>query len=138
MECSETSLFSLSPAATQVSLPEVVSFRFLGVLSSSLCTHVLMVIVKELVAQLCLTVCNPLDCSLPDSSVHGILQARILEWVAISSSRLERDPQLSLATRGEDWASQGQPQGKAEIPVVTLECRRNSRKTTWFPSPVPP
>ena len=35
----------------------------------------------------CLTLCNPMDCSLPGSSVHGILQARILEWVAISSSR---------------------------------------------------
>ena len=33
------------------------------------------------------TLCNPMDCSLPDSSVHGILQARILEWVAISYSR---------------------------------------------------
>ena len=42
---------------------------------------------------------------------------------------LERHPQLSLATRGEDWASQGQPKGKAEIPVVTRERRRNSRKT---------
>ena len=31
------------------------------------------------VAQSCLTLCNPMDCSLPDSSVHGILQARILE-----------------------------------------------------------
>ena len=31
--------------------------------------------------------CDPMDCSLPDSSVHGILQARTLEWVAISSSR---------------------------------------------------
>ena len=36
------------------------------------------------VAQLCPTLCNPMDCSLPGSSVHGILQARILEWVAIS------------------------------------------------------
>ena len=36
------------------------------------------------VAQLCLTLCNPVDWSLPGSSVHGILQARILEWVAIS------------------------------------------------------
>ena len=34
--------------------------------------------------QLCLTLCNPMDCSLPGSSVHGIFQARILEWVAIS------------------------------------------------------
>ena len=40
---------------------------------------------------------------------------------------LERNPQLSLATRGEDWASQGQPKGKAEIPVVTRECRRTTR-----------
>ena len=37
--------------------------------------------VKVLVAQLCLTLCDPMDCSLPDSSIHGVLQARILEWV---------------------------------------------------------
>ena len=37
--------------------------------------------------QLCLTVCDPMDCSLPGSSVHGILQARTLEWVAMPSSR---------------------------------------------------
>ena len=36
------------------------------------------------VAQLCLTLCDPMDCSLPGSSVHGIFQARILEWVAIA------------------------------------------------------
>ena len=39
------------------------------------------------VAQLCLTLCHPMDCSLPVFSVHGIFQARILEWVAISFSR---------------------------------------------------
>ena len=39
-----------------------------------------------LVAKSCLTLCDPMDCSLPGSSVHGILQARILEWVAISFS----------------------------------------------------
>ena len=38
-------------------------------------------------AQLCLILCTPLDYSLPSSSVHGIIQARILEWVAISSTR---------------------------------------------------
>jgi len=32
------------------------------------------------VAQLCLTLSNPMDCSLPGSSVHGIFQARVLEW----------------------------------------------------------
>ena len=37
--------------------------------------------------QLCPTLCNPMDLSLPGSSVHGILQARILEWVAIFFSR---------------------------------------------------
>ena len=37
--------------------------------------------------QLCLTLCDPMDCSLPGFSVHGILQARVLEWVAISFSR---------------------------------------------------
>ena len=37
--------------------------------------------------QLCLTLCDSMDCSLPGSSVHGILQARILEWVAIPFSR---------------------------------------------------
>ena len=35
-----------------------------------------------LAAQLCLTLCDPADCSSPGSSVHGILQAKILEWVA--------------------------------------------------------
>ena len=39
------------------------------------------------VAQLCLTLCDPVDCSLPGSSVHGISQARTLEWVAICFSR---------------------------------------------------
>ena len=37
-----------------------------------------------LVAQSCPTLCNPMDCSLPASSVHGILQAKILEWVGVS------------------------------------------------------
>ena len=40
-----------------------------------------------LVTQSCLTLCDPMDCSLPGSSVYGILQARILEWVAILFSR---------------------------------------------------
>ena len=38
-------------------------------------------------AQSCLTVCDPMDCSLPGFSVHGIFQERILEWVDISFSR---------------------------------------------------
>ena len=44
------------------------------------------------VAQSCPTLCDPVDCSPPGSSVHGILQARILEWIAISSSRGSSPP----------------------------------------------
>ena len=39
------------------------------------------------VAQLCLTLSDPMDCSLPGSSIHGIFQARVLEWGAIAFSR---------------------------------------------------
>ena len=39
------------------------------------------------VTQSCLTLCNPMDCSLLGSSIHGIFQARVLEWIAISFSR---------------------------------------------------
>ena len=42
---------------------------------------------KVKVAQLCPTLCDPMDCSHPGFSIHGILQARILEWIAIPFSR---------------------------------------------------
>ena len=41
------------------------------------------------VTQSCWTLNDPMDCSLPDSSVHGIFQARVLEWVAIAFSALK-------------------------------------------------
>ena len=44
------------------------------------------------VAQSCPSLCDPMDCSLPGSSVHGIFQARVLEWVAISFSRGSSQP----------------------------------------------
>ena len=44
------------------------------------------------VAQSCPTLCDPIDCSPPGSFLHGILQARILEWVAISFSRGSSQP----------------------------------------------
>ena len=47
---------------------------------------------KELFAQSCSTLCNPVDCNPPGSSVHGIFQARISEWVAISSFRGSSQP----------------------------------------------
>ena len=45
-----------------------------------------------LVVQSCLAFCAPTDCSPPGSSVHGVLQARILEWVAMPSSRGSSQP----------------------------------------------
>ena len=51
------------------------------------------------VAQLCPTLCDPMDCSPPGSSIHGILQARVLEWVAISFSRGSSQP------RNRTWVS---------------------------------
>ena len=47
---------------------------------------------KVLVAQSCPTLCKPMDCRPPDSSVHGILFTRILEWVAIPFSRESSQP----------------------------------------------
>ena len=44
------------------------------------------------VAQLCPTLWDPMDCSIPGSSVHRIFQARVLEWVAISFSRESSQP----------------------------------------------
>ena len=51
------------------------------------------------VAQSCLTLCDSMDCSLPDSSVHGIFQAIVLEWIAISFSRGSSRP------RDRTWVS---------------------------------
>ena len=56
-------------------------------------------IARVLVAQSCLTLCNPMDCSPPGSSFHGTLQARILEWVTIPFSRGSSQP------RGQNWVS---------------------------------
>ena len=60
--------------------------------------------VKGEVAQSCPTLCDPVDCNLLDFSVHGIFQARILEWVAISFSR--------GSSRPKDWTQ------------VLLNCRQ--------------
>ena len=54
---------------------------------TELTTEALLSMQKSEVAQSCPTLCDPLDCSLSGSSVHGIFQARVLEWIAISFSR---------------------------------------------------
>ena len=55
-------------------------------------TEVLSVCAYVFVSQLCLTLCNPVDCGLSVSSIHGILQARILEWVTIPFSKRSSHP----------------------------------------------
>ena len=57
-----------------------------------------------LVAQLCLTFCNPVECSPPGSSARGILQERILEWVVMPSSRWS-----SQSRDGTQASHQGNP-----------------------------
>ena len=54
---------------------------------------------KELVTQLCLTLCHPIDCSPPGSSAPGILQARTLEWIAIPLSSWPGDRTLVSCIR---------------------------------------
>ena len=53
--------------------------------------------------QLCPTLCNSVDCSPPDSSVHGSLQARILEWVAMPSSRGSSQPRDQTHVSYVSW-----------------------------------
>ena len=75
---------------------------------------------KRVVAQLCPTLCDPMDCTLQGSSVHGISQARVLEWVAISFSRgssRPRDEPGSPALQEDTLPSKspGKPQGHTNV-----------------------
>ena len=56
---------------------------------------------KRVVAQSCPTLCDPMDCSLRGSFIHGIFQAGVLEWVAIAFSMKEsqKEPNLSLTSK---------------------------------------
>ena len=69
---------------------------------------------KVKVAQLCLTLCDPMDYGLSGSSVHGILQARILEWVAFPFSRGSSQPrdQTQGLPHGKQVLSPSEPPGK--------------------------
>ena len=73
----------------------------------------------SVVAQSCLTLCDPMDCSPSGSSVHGILQARILEWVAISFSRGSFQPRdwtwVSASPALQADSLPAEPSGKTEV-----------------------
>ena len=76
-----------------------------------------------LLAKSHLSHCDPMDCSLPDSSVHGILQARILEWVAIPFSRGSSDPEIkhmfpALRAVSLSLGHQGRPKPKMGLLLI--------------------
>ena len=87
--------------------------------------------------QSCLTLCDPMDCSPPDSSVHGIFQARIQEWTAISFSRRSswpRDPPWVFASP----ASAGRLFATSDTLVFLLSHLSNSGlgerlRSFWWP-----
>ena len=87
-----------------------------------------------LVTKSCPTLCNPMNYSPPGSLVHGIFQARILEWVAISFSRgssWPRDQTLVFCTAHRfftDWATREAQWTQKENWSVT----ESSPKTTWL------
>ena len=80
-----------------------------------------------LVAQSCLTLGDPMNCSPAGSSVHGILQARILEWVAMPSSRRSSQLGSNLSNPGVLHLP-SEPPGKGSLPgqILKLIRTRNS------------
>ena len=86
------------------------------------------------IAQSCLALCNPMDCSLPGSSIHRILEARVLKWVAISfspgiepvSPTLQADALLSESPR--------KPRTN-EIGIISMSvlARKQNKKTVPNP-----
>ena len=97
-----------------------------------------------LVAQLCPTLCDPMDCSLQGSSVHGIFQARILEWVAVPSFRGSSQPrdqtQVSCIAGGffTIWATReilsfDSPQTESKSLSISWFLQTESRSTLMNP-----
>ena len=75
------------------------------------------------VAQSCLTPSDPMDCSLPGSSIHGIFQARVLEWGAIAFSVPSLE-QLTIITHGQHTTERILEDGsEEEAPLCTIETK---------------
>ena len=75
-----------------------------------------------LVAQSCPTPCDPMDCSLPGASVHGIFQVRILEWVAISFSK------------GSSWSGIEPTSSALQACSLLLSQQGSPYSPTYFPA----
>ena len=94
-------------------------------------------VIYLLVAQSCLTPCDPMDCSSPGSSVHGILQARILERVAIPFSRGSSDPGIEPRSPVMHTDSlPSEPPGKPRTRVTEPKHKYNAN-TLWKTPPAP-
>ena len=80
---------------------------------------------RHSVARSCPTLCDPIDCSLPGSSVRGLFQARVLEWVAISFSRGSSQPR--------DWIQVSRTAGRRFTVWVTRRpgIERNRSTVLW-------
>ena len=91
--------FSLSMAA----------FMIISYCRVCVCVCVYYTYVCVLVAQSCSTLCDSMDCSPSSSSVHGILQARILEWESIPSSRASSRPRDRTQTDSLPSEPPGKP-----------------------------
>ena len=95
-----------------------------------------MFLVCVLVAQSCLTLCDPMDCSLPGSSVHGTLQARMVEWVAFPSPGdllnpgIEpRSPTLQANSLSDELS--GKPQNTGVGSLSLLQWIFLTQKSNW-------
>ena len=92
------------------------------------------VCVYVLVAQLCPTLCDPIDDSSPGSSVHGILQARMPEWVAFSSPGDLPDPGIkpkspTLQANSSPSGPSGKPQPKCNMHYTFVS---SPEEAIWF------
>ena len=84
---------------TELNMTEATWHTASSLISSVSCNMHITTTTTTISLQSCLTLCNPTDCSLPGFSVHGILQAKTLEWVAISFFRGSSQP------RNQTWVS---------------------------------
>ena len=85
------------------------------------------------VAQSCPTLCDPMDCSLPGSSVHGNFQARVLEWAATSFSKgssWPRDPAFQAGTLPSEPS--GKSYSKFMITWLTIVCNKVFSCHVWM------
>ena len=83
-------------------------------------------------AQSCPTLCDSMDCNLPDSSVYGIFQARVLEWVAPSFSIKSSQPMIEPrfpSLQADAWPSE--PWGKPFYRTFSIEGLNSSSAWNW-------